>query len=112
MGTKELTFGNLDFFAKFITVNKDRPTELYVYNVDVEEVRCAIVTPRDNWSGQGLMGADISFGYLNKLPMRQKDIAQERKQLQMKSIFGGITGSAKRIPTSEGLSDEDEKEAA
>ena len=51
VGTKELTFGNLDFFAKFITVNKDRPTELYVYNVDVEEVRCAIVTPRDNWSG-------------------------------------------------------------
>ena len=58
------------------------------------------------------MGADISFGYLNKLPMRQKDIAQERKQLQMKSIFGGLTGSSKRIPTSEGLSDEDEKEAA
>ena len=50
------------------------------------------MTPRDNWSGEGLLGADISFGFLNRLPMRKKDIANEQKANKMKSIFGGIGG--------------------
>lgn len=70
--------------------------------MDLEQVRIATVTPRDNWGGQGLVGADISFGYLNKLPMRKKDITNMRKAEQMKSIFGGLAGTsspAKRQPT-------------
>jgi len=50
--------------------------------------------PRDDWSGEGLIGADVSFGYLNKLPMRKKDIANEKKACQMKSIFGGISNQS------------------
>lgn len=50
-----------------------------MYNVDTETVRCSTMTPRDNWSGQGLIGADISFGFLNRLPMRKRDIANNRK---------------------------------
>lgn len=74
MGTKELTFSALESFAKYININKGSLVYLYVYNADEERVRCAVVTPRDNWSGEGLLGADISFGYLNKIPMRQRDI--------------------------------------
>ena len=69
------------------------------------------MTPRDNWSGQGLIGADISFGYLNKLPMRKKDITNMRKAEQMKSIFSGLTSGgavSNREPTQEGLSDDDD----
>ena len=69
------------------------------------------MTPRDNWSGQGLIGADISFGYLNKLPMRKRDITNVQKSEQMKSIFGGLGGGStalKREPTQEGLSEDDE----
>lgn len=57
------------------------------------------------------MGADISFGYLNRLPMRKKDITNMKKAEQMKSIFGGLAGSsasANRQPTQEGLSDDDD----
>ena len=69
--------------------------------------------PRDNWGGQGLLGADISFGYLNKLPLRQRDIANNKKAEKMKSIFGGLSGKGnthKRQPTQEGLSSDDEAE--
>ena len=83
--------------------------ELFIYNVDLEKVRCAIVTPRDNWSGQGLIGADICFGYLNKLPMRKRDMVNVRKAEKMKAIFGGLT--SKRVPTQEGLSDDDDVSA-
>ena len=51
------------------------------------------MVPRDDWSGEGLIGADVSFGYLNKLPMRNKDIANEKKANQMKTIFGCISSN-------------------
>lgn len=68
---------------------------MFLYNVDLESVRCTTIVPRDNWSGQGLLGADISFGYLNRLPLRKKDIVNEKKANRMKSIFGEIA-SGKR----------------
>ena len=52
---------------------------MYVYNIDLEKVRIVTVTPRENWGGQGLVGADVSFGYLNRLPMRKQDISNMRK---------------------------------
>lgn len=91
LGTKEMTFVDLNSFAKYIKVNQNQSIQLFVYNVDLEYVRCTAMTPRDNWSGQGLIGADISFGFLNKLPMRKRDIANNRKAEQMKSIFGGLS---------------------
>lgn len=66
-----------------------------------------ILTPRSNWGGQGLLGADISFGYLNSLPMRRRDIVHQNKAEKMKSIFGGLS-SGKREPTQEGLSSGDD----
>ena len=119
LGTQELSFCDLESFAKYIAINQNQEVDLYVYNVDEETVRCARVLPRDNWSGQGLIGADISFGYLNRLPMRKRDLANEKKAESMRQIFGGLTGGSSsnstdpsgqgRVPTSEGLSsDEDD----
>ena len=90
--------------------------DIFVYNVELEMVRCVNVLPRDNWSGQGLLGADISFGYLNKLPLRKRDMQNIKKAEKMKSIFGGISSSSpasasgKREPTAEGLSSDDDEE--
>ena len=111
LGTKEMTFEDINSFAKYISVNQNQAVNLYIYNIDLEQVRIATVTPRDNWSGQGLIGADISFGYLNKLPMRKKDITNMRKAEQMKSIFSGLTtggAASNREPTQEGLSDDED----
>mmetsp|Transcript_19136 Transcript_19136/g.23665 ORF Transcript_19136/g.23665 Transcript_19136/m.23665 type:complete len:101 (-) Transcript_19136:1162-1464(-) len=90
---------------------------MYVYNIDREGVRCATVVPRDNWSGEGLIGADVSFGFLNRLPMRKRDQANEKKAQSMKNVFGLFSGKAEsandsaedgqREPTSEGLSSSD-----
>ena len=88
--------------------------------MDQEVVRRITVIPRDNWSGEGLLGADISFGFLNRLPVRKRDIANEKKAEQMKSIFGGIgansagysdNGLSGREPTSEGLSSDDDSKS-
>lgn len=75
LGTAELTFRNLQEFAKYVLVNKGQEIQLAVYNTDSEKVGFVKIVPRDDWGGQGLLGADISFGFLNKLPMRKADLA-------------------------------------
>jgi hypothetical protein len=62
-----------------------------VYNVEVESVKAIKIVPSDDWGGQGLLGADISFGFLNKLPLRQKDQENNAQRDKMKSIFGRLT---------------------
>ena len=39
LGTRELTFDNLQAFAKYVQINKNREIHLYIYNVDREQVR-------------------------------------------------------------------------
>jgi hypothetical protein len=94
MGTRELTFTNLETFAKYIQVNssnseqgllfsdhshdsddeiRPEPVRLEVYNTDTEKVRTVQVWPTVGWGGPGLLGADISFGLGHRLPMRKID---------------------------------------
>ncbi|KAF9921684.1 Golgi reassembly-stacking protein 2 [Linnemannia zychae] len=41
---------------------------LHVYNANTNEVREVIIVPREDWGGQGLLGCDVGFGYLHRLP--------------------------------------------
>ncbi|KAG0371797.1 Golgi reassembly-stacking protein 2 [Mortierella sp. AD032] len=41
---------------------------LHVYNSNTNEVREVIIIPREDWGGQGLLGCDVGFGYLHRLP--------------------------------------------
>ncbi|KAF8948543.1 Golgi reassembly-stacking protein 2 [Haplosporangium gracile] len=41
---------------------------LHVYNANTNEVREVIIIPREDWGGQGLLGCDVGFGYLHRLP--------------------------------------------
>ena len=36
LGTKELTFEDINSFAKYITVNQNQAVNLYIYNIDLE----------------------------------------------------------------------------
>jgi hypothetical protein len=38
-----------------------------------------------------LLGADISFGFLNKLPLRKVDLANLEKREKMAGIFNKLT---------------------
>ena len=70
--------------------------ELQTYNVDSESVRRVKLTPNSSWHStgqQGLLGADISCGFLNRLPMRKKDIKNAKKRDQMQGIFSGLAGN-------------------
>lgn len=40
-----------------------------------------------------MLGADISFGYLNKLPLRKVDHANLEKREKMAGIFNKLTTS-------------------
>lgn len=51
-----------------------------VYSVDKEKVKNVKLKPKEDWGGKGLLGADISFGFLNKLPLRKIDKQNIRKQ--------------------------------
>ena len=76
LGTREICFKSLEEFAKLTEVNESREITLYVYNVDSEAVREVKITPSRTWGGGGLLGCDVSFGYLNIIPLRKKDKAR------------------------------------
>ena len=74
LGTREICFKSLDEFAKLVEVNESRELTLYVYNVDSETVRECKIIPSKTWGGNGLLGCDVSYGFLNKIPLRKKDL--------------------------------------
>ncbi|KAG7786520.1 hypothetical protein KL910_003920 [Ogataea haglerorum] len=41
---------------------------LYVYNHDYDAVRPVTVYPNETWGGRGLLGCDIGYGLLHKIP--------------------------------------------
>ena len=108
LGTKEITFTDLQSFAKYIQVNEGREVELQIYNIDAEEIKPTKLIPQTNWGGQGLIGADISFGYFNRLPLRKKDKENADKRDKMQGIFGKLTSADSKQAEADSDS-EDEK---
>ncbi|KAF9988137.1 hypothetical protein BGZ65_011850 [Modicella reniformis] len=41
---------------------------LHVYNVDTNQVREVIIVPSEEWGGEGLLGCNVGYGYLHRLP--------------------------------------------
>ncbi len=73
LGTREISFKNLDDFAKYVEVNQDQEIRLFIYNSEREDVKEIALTPKSGWGGQGLLGCDASYGFFNKIPLRAKD---------------------------------------
>lgn len=99
LGTSELTFKSLKEFAYYLQVNKGQEIQLAMYNTETEKVGFVKVTPNDTWGGKGLLGADISFGYLNKLPLRKQDLTNLQKREKMAGIFNKLTSNSAAQPS-------------
>ncbi|KAH3663392.1 hypothetical protein OGAPHI_005382 [Ogataea philodendri] len=52
---------------------------LYVYNHDYDSVRPVTVYPNETWGGRGLLGCDIGYGLLHRIPevLRHNDLDDE-----------------------------------
>ncbi|KAI1313809.1 Golgi reassembly-stacking protein 2 [Mortierella claussenii] len=67
--------------------NIGEPLRLHVYNSETDHVREIVIIPNEEWGGDGLLGCDVGYGYLHRLP-RQGSI-----------IHHGAGGSPWRTPS-------------
>lgn len=70
LGTTEVVFKNSEILYEFLSANIDKPTEIYVYNSDTDEVRLTVLMPTSDWGGEGILGASVAHGYLHSLPAK------------------------------------------
>ena len=70
LGTAERVFSDADALLDECTLHLDAAVEVYVYNVDSDEVRVTVLVPTYTWGGDGCLGADVAHGYLHRLPTR------------------------------------------
>ncbi|KAF9919598.1 Golgi reassembly-stacking protein 2 [Linnemannia zychae] len=45
--------------------NIGEPLRLHVYNADTDHI---VIVPSEDWGGEGLLGCDVGYGYLHRLP--------------------------------------------
>ncbi|KAF9205056.1 Golgi reassembly-stacking protein 2 [Haplosporangium sp. Z 27] len=57
------------------------PLPLHVYNTETNQVRELVIIPSEEWGGVGLLGCDVGYGYLHRLP-RDLTRHQEEKTLR------------------------------
>ncbi|KAJ1990010.1 hypothetical protein H4R33_001870 [Dimargaris cristalligena] len=68
VGTPETAFVNEMDFSYMVASHVDKPMQLLVYNTKSGSCRQITITPQRNWGGEGLLGCDIGFGYLHRIP--------------------------------------------
>jgi len=68
LGTAERAFLDADSLSQELLSNLDKPVEFYVYNSDTDEVRMVVIMPTEDWGGEGVLGANVAFGFLHVLP--------------------------------------------
>ena len=65
----ESVLNQADDLIALVQANIGKPLKLYVYNVVTDQVREVILTPNENWGGEGCLGCDIGYGYLHRIPV-------------------------------------------
>jgi hypothetical protein len=68
LGTLEKVFKTPEILFEELQAHVNSPIDLYVYNVDTDEVRVCVVMPSNDWGGEGLLGAGVANGLLHTLP--------------------------------------------
>ncbi|THD23299.1 Golgi reassembly-stacking protein 2 [Fasciola hepatica] len=58
-----------DDFYNLIEAADGQQVKLYVYNSDWDTCREVRLCPNSNWGGSGLLGCDIGYGYLHRIPV-------------------------------------------
>ncbi|CAH8610207.1 unnamed protein product [Schistosoma bovis] len=59
---------NRDDFFELIDSSDGHVIQLYVYNSELDSCREVHLKPDSNWGGNGLLGCDIGYGYLHRIP--------------------------------------------
>ncbi|VDK24297.1 unnamed protein product [Taenia asiatica] len=56
-----------DFFS-VVEAHNGQPLRLYVYNSTTDQCREVTLIPNLSWGGDGMLGCEIGFGYLHRIP--------------------------------------------
>ncbi|KAH8873989.1 Golgi reassembly-stacking protein isoform 1 [Schistosoma japonicum] len=59
---------NRDDFFDLIDSSDGHVVQLYVYNSESDSCREVHLKPDSNWGGNGLLGCNIGYGYLHRIP--------------------------------------------
>ena len=70
LGTADLVFSEASVLSEELSLHVDKTTEFYVYNSETDQVRVAVIMPSKQWGGEGLLGANVAYGYLHGLPSK------------------------------------------
>lgn len=78
IGADTLVQEHEDLFA-LIESHDQTQLKLFVYNYVTDQTREVVITPNSAWGGQGLLGCDIGYGYLHRIPSRPAgELSQEQ----------------------------------
>eukprot|EP00117_Sycon_ciliatum_P033821 scpid57637/ scgid25941/ Golgi reassembly-stacking protein 2; Golgi phosphoprotein 6; Golgi reassembly-stacking protein of 55 kDa; p59 len=64
-----------DDICSLVENHDGKPLKLYVYSTVTDACREVTVTPNSNWGGEGMLGCDIGYGYLHRIPRSATSIA-------------------------------------
>lgn len=70
IGSDSVLNGKDDFYD-LIESSDGQQVRLYVYNTDLDSCREVKLTPNSSWGGDGLLGCDIGYGYLHRIPINR-----------------------------------------
>ncbi|KAJ3359494.1 hypothetical protein GGF32_009221 [Allomyces javanicus] len=70
VGTPDVIFREQQELYALIAAraNEGKPVRLFVYSAAHRAVRDVVLMPNANWGGQGLIGAELGYGALHKIP--------------------------------------------
>ncbi|KAH9278497.1 Golgi reassembly-stacking protein 2 [Echinococcus granulosus] len=67
IGTDALLTDSEDLFS-VVEAHNGQPLRLYVYNSTTDQCREVMLIPNLSWGGDGMLGCEIGFGYLHRIP--------------------------------------------
>ncbi|OTF83452.1 Golgi reassembly-stacking protein-like protein, partial [Euroglyphus maynei] len=97
IGADSFLQDNDDIF-NLIQTYEGKPLKLFVYNVDTDSCREVTIVPNSNWGGSGLLGCDIGYGYLHRIPQPKSMDNQETSAL-LSNVTSEATNVSSNVPS-------------
>jgi len=72
IGADSILHESEDLFT-LIENHEGRSLKLYVYNTEEDACREVNIVPNSGWGGAGNLGAEIGFGYLHRIPLKNNN---------------------------------------
>lgn len=81
VGTPDMLFSEEDHLYTLLETHAGRAVPLYVYSAATDAIRVVTVTP-GAWSGEGLLGCELGYGLLHRIPARPRPVAPPHVTVQ------------------------------